>query len=87
MQKILRNPAFGLVSMLIFSILVLYTDARIAAGVALALSIAGYIAVKRYSRLIYDISIITFIIALLFSFTVFPKLPVFNRFAIVELFL
>ncbi|WP_294083629.1 hypothetical protein [Proteiniphilum sp. UBA5384] len=85
MQKILRNPAFGLVSMLIFSILVLYTDARIAAGVALALSIAGYIAVKRYSRLIYDISIITFTVTLLFSFTVFPRLPVFNRFAITEI--
>ncbi|RNC67054.1 hypothetical protein [Proteiniphilum sp. X52] len=85
MQRILKNPAFGLMSMFIFSILVLYADSRIATGVALALSVAGYIAVKKYSRLIYDISIITFAIALLFSFTVFPKLPVFNRFAIVEI--
>lgn len=85
MQRILKNPAFGLMSMFIFSILVLYADSRIATGIALALSVAGYIAVKKYSRLIYDISIITFIVALLFSFTVFPCLPAFNRFAIVEI--
>lgn len=71
--------------MFIFSILVLYVDPRIASGVGLALSVAGYIAVKRYSRLIYDVSIITFAIALLFSFTVFPQLPAFNRFAMVEI--
>jgi hypothetical protein len=85
MQKILRNPAFGLMSMFIFSILVLCADFRIATGVALALSVAEYLAVKKYSRLIYDISIFTFIVALLFSFTVFARLPVFNRFAIVEI--
>lgn len=85
MQKILKNPAFGLLSMFIFSILILYTDSRIATGIALALSVTGYIAVKKYSRLIYDISIITFAIALLFSFTLFPQLPSFNRFAIVEI--
>lgn len=85
MQRILKNPALGLVSMFIFSILILYVDSRIAIGIALALSIVGYIAVKKYSRLIYDISIITFVIALLFSFTIFPKLPVFNQFAIVEI--
>src|SRR5690606_9629660 len=85
MQRVLRNPALGLMSMFIFSILILYVDSRIATGIALALSVTGYIAVKKYSRLIYDISIITFAVALLFSFTVFPKLPPFNRFAIVEI--
>ena len=72
-------------SMFIFSILVLYIDSRIATGIALAWSVTGYIAVKKYSRLIYDVSIITFGIALLFSFTLFFRLPVFNRFAIVEI--
>jgi hypothetical protein len=71
--------------MLIFSVLVLYADFRIATGIALALSVAEYVAVKRYGRLIYDISVITFIVALLFSFTVFSLLPVFNRFVIVEI--
>ncbi|WP_298649514.1 hypothetical protein [uncultured Proteiniphilum sp.] len=85
MQRIFRNPAFGLMSIFIFSILVLYTDSRIATGIALALSVAGYIAVKKYSRLIYDISIVTFAVSLLFSFTVFSRLPAFNRFAIVEI--
>lgn len=85
MQRILRNPAFGLVSMFIFSILVLYIDSRIATGSALLLSVAGSVAIKKYSRLIYDVSIITFAVALLFSFTVFPRLQDFNRFAIVEI--
>lgn len=85
MQKLLRNPAFGLMSIFIFSIMVLYMDSRIATGVALALSVVGYIAVKKYSRLIYDVSIVTFAVSLLFSFTVFPHLPVFNRFVIVEI--
>jgi hypothetical protein len=85
MQRILRNPAFGLISMFVFSILILYADPRIATGIALVLSVVGYIAVKKYSRLIYDISIITFAIALLFSFAVFLRLPAFNRFAIVEI--
>jgi hypothetical protein len=71
--------------MFIFSILVLCADFRIATGVALAMSVAEYVVVKKYSRLIYDISIFTFIVALLFSFTVFARLPVFNRFAIVEI--
>lgn len=60
-------------------------DPRIATGIALTLSVIGYIVVKKYSRLIYDISIITFAVALLFAFTVFPQLPAFNRFAIVEI--
>lgn len=83
-QKILKNPAFGLFAMFVFSFLALYTDPRIATGVGLALSVIGYFAVKKYSRLIYDISIVTFSIALLLSFVLLDRLPVFNRFAIVE---
>lgn len=84
-HKILKNPAIGLMSFFIFSILVFYTDSRIATGVALALSVIGYIAVKKYSRLIYEISIISFTIATIFSFTIFPQLPIYNRFLIVEI--
>lgn len=86
MEKILRNPALGLMSMFIFSFLILHTDPRIASGIALVLSIGGYFIVKKYSRLIYEISIITFIVALFFSFTFFDQLPPFSRFAIVEVF-
>lgn len=84
MQKMMRNPSFGFIAIFVFSILVLYTDSRIATGVALVLSLIGYVAVKKYSRMIYDISVITFSIAFLLAFTVFPQLPPFNRFAIVE---
>ncbi len=84
-QKILRNPAFGLMPMFIFSMLVLWIDTRLATSAALVLSIAGFIVVKRYSRLIYDISIVTFAISVVLSFTLFITLPVLNRFVIVEI--
>jgi|AGTN01.3.fsa_nt_gi hypothetical protein len=84
-HKILRNPAFGLMSMLVFSVLIRYTDSRIAGGIALALSLLGYFTVKKYSRLIYDVSIVTFLVSLLLSFTVFSQLPVLNRFVLVEI--
>lgn len=84
MQKVLRNPALGLMSLFIFSILVLHADLRIATATALLLSLVGNVAVKKYSRLIYDISTITFIISLLLAFTVFPLLPAVNCFVVVE---
>lgn len=84
-QKILRNPAVGLIPFFIFSILILYVDSRLATGVALVLSVSGYVAVKKYSRLIYEMSIISFAIASVFSFSIFPQLPVYNQFLIVEI--
>src|SRR5690554_978832 len=84
-QKILRNPAFGLMPLLLFSFLVLWIDICLASSAALVFAIAGYVAVKQYSRLIYDISIVTFAIALVFSYTLFDPLPVLNRFVLVEI--
>ena len=84
-QKILRNPAFGLMPMFVFSILVLWIDTRFSVSIALALSVVGAIAVKKYSRLIYDISTITFAVSLLLSFTLFGSFPVLNRFVFVEI--
>lgn len=84
-QKILRNPAFGLMSIFLFSFLVLWIDTRLATSICLVLAIVGYIAVKKYSRLIYDISIVTFAIAVMLSFTFFDTLPVLNRFVVVEI--
>ncbi|MBK5194894.1 MAG: hypothetical protein JJE08_02510 [Proteiniphilum sp.] len=84
-QRITKNPAFGLIPMLVFSILVSYTDGRVATGIALLLSLLGYIAVKRLSRLIYKLSLITFAVALPLSLIFFTSLPLINRFVIVEI--
>lgn len=84
-HRIIRNPAFGLVPMLLFSILILHTDTRLAAGVGLSLSLIGYFLVKKFSRLIYKISITTFIVTLLLSFSFFNSLPLLNRFMITEI--
>ena len=84
-EKLLRNPAIGLMPLILFSFLILWIDTRLAASLCLVLSILGFVGVKKYSRLIYDISIVTFAIAVVLSFTLFDPLPVLNRFVVVEI--
>jgi hypothetical protein len=84
-QRIIKNPAFGLIPMLVFLILVSYTDGGVATGVALLMSLLGFLAVKRQSRLIYKLSLITFAVALPLSFIFFSTMPVINRFVMVEI--
>jgi len=86
MQHIFRNPAFGLIPLFVFSIIVGFTDAWVSTGIALVLSLSGYFAVRKQSRLIYGISMVAFAIALLLSFTHFAHLPALNRFVMVEIF-
>lgn len=83
-QKILRNPAIGLIYLLVFSLLVGQTDVRLATGIALLLSIVGRFLIKKHSRSIHTISVITFAIALPLSFFVFPKLSDIAVFVFVE---
>ncbi len=84
-HKILRNPAFGLTPLLVFSLILGLIDTRIALLIGLALSVVGYFVVKRYSRLIYDISIFTFAISLILSFFIFQRLSNFMIFIAVEI--
>jgi hypothetical protein len=83
-QKITRNPALGLMPLFLFSILVLLVDTPVAVSTALLLSIPSLFVVKRPIRLIHEISLITFAVALPLSFTLFTSLPLLNRFVIVE---
>lgn len=84
LQKIGRNPSFGLIPMFIFSILIRHMESRIAVLIALVLSLVGFFAVKKHSKLIYDASAITFALALLLSFTTLSGLPYFNKFVVIE---
>ena len=84
-HRITKNPAFGLIPMFVFSIVVSYADAGVAAATGLFLSLVGYYLVVRQSRLIYQLSLITFVIALPLSLLLFSSLPVINRFVIVEI--
>ena len=81
-----RNPGFGLIPLFVFSIIVGFTDSWMSTGIALVLSLLGYFAMRKQSRLIYGISVAAFAIALLLSFTHFAQLPGLNRFVIVEIF-
>jgi hypothetical protein len=84
LQKIARNPALGVMPMFLFSILVLLVDTRMAVSASLLLSISALFVVKRPIRLMHDISLVTFTVALPLSFTLFTSLPLLNRFVIVE---
>ncbi|MGI6573743.1 MAG: hypothetical protein ACOX19_10160 [Fermentimonas sp.] len=84
LQKIVRNPALGVMPMFLFSVFVLLVDTRIAVTVALLFSIPALFAVKRPIRLMHDISLITFAVTLPLSFTLFTSLPLLNRFVIAE---
>lgn len=83
-ERILRNPSFGLLPLLIFSILISYINSRLAVGIALLLSVIGLITVKKNIRLIYDVSTLTFLMALMLSFTTLSVLPFLNKLIIVE---
>ena len=83
-QQIVGNPALGVMPMFLFSVLVLLLDTRIAVSAALLLSISALFSVKRPVRLMHDISLVTFSVALPLSFTLFTSLPLLNRFVIVE---
>lgn len=83
-QQIVGIPALGVIPMFLFSILVLLVDTRIAVSTALLFSIPAMFVVKRPIRLMHDISLVTFAVALPLSFTLFTSLPLLNRFVIVE---
>lgn len=84
-QRYVRNPSFGLLPLLLFCFIQLANDARIAVIVALCLSICGSFIVKKYSRLIYEISVISFSIVLLFAYFITPSLDNFSIFILVEI--
>lgn len=84
-QKITRNPAFGLIPMLLFSFLACFVAMSTAAGVALLLSLAGFLWVEKPVRLIYQLSLITFLIAFILSFFHFAPQTLMNSFLIVEI--
>ena len=82
--KQLKNPAYGLVPMLVFTILILFVNIRMAMAVGLVLSLAGVFVVRKHSRMLYDISSITFILSIV-SHLFYGSLDTFGKFVIVEI--
>lgn len=84
LDRLIKNPSFGLIPFFIYSILISYIDSIFAVGIAFALSLLGIVIVKRNDRLVYDVSTLTFFIALLLSFSSYNELPRVNKFIVVE---
>jgi hypothetical protein len=84
MERLVKNPSYGLIPFFIYSILISYIDPTMAVWIAFALSVLGMVMVKKNNRLLYDISTITFFVALLLSYTSYKELPSMNKFLVVE---
>lgn len=82
--RCVRNPAFGLIPMLVFSILVIFMDIMTASFIGLGLSLLGTTFIKRHSRMLYDISGISFLIALIMQL-MYSDLDVFGKYVITEI--
>jgi len=60
-------------------------DLRLALLIAAALSATASLVVKKQSRLIYDLSLITFVISFLLSFFITPRMDEFGTFVLIEI--
>lgn len=82
--KQLRNPAYGLIPMLVFTVLVCFVDIWVAIAVGFAIASVGAFVVKTHSRMLYDISVLTFSFALVMNL-MYPTLAQFEKFILVEI--
>ncbi len=82
-EKQLRNPAYGLIPMLIFTILIVFIEPWVAMVLGLGLAIIGITNVRLYSRMLYDISAITFAFALVMEM-LYPSLDYFAKYILTE---
>ena len=80
----MRNPALGLLPLLVFSLLISRVDIRLSSFIALALSVTGFFIVNRHSRWIYKVSIIAFTVSLIWAMVTFAEIYYFERFVVVE---
>lgn len=85
-QRILRNPAMGLLPILVFSFLVGFVNNHVSLAIGLGLSTLGSLIIKKPSRMIYGVSAIAFAISLAFSFIIPGDFDRFRTFAFVEIF-
>lgn len=83
LEKQLRNPGYGLIPMLVFTLLVMFVDPWVAMVSGLGVAIAGVSYVKLHSRMLYDISVITFAFALVMEM-LFPALDRFSKYILTE---
>ena len=83
-ERLISNPALGLIPFFIYSFLISYIDSTIAVAIPFALSVLGVVVVKRNNRVVYDVSVIAFFVALMLSFTSYSDLSRMNKFIVVE---
>lgn len=82
--KQLRNPAYGLLPMFLYTLLAGFVATWVALLAGLTAAIVGVYSVKLHSRMLYDISVISFVFALIMAM-LFPSLNNFDKFILTEI--
>lgn len=80
----LRNPAYGLIPLLVFTILLNLISISWAIATGLGLSLLGVFVVRKHSRMLYDVSAITFACAIL-PVLMYQSLNAFGVLLLVEI--
>lgn len=80
----LKNPAFGLIPFLFVSFFITTYDTNVLLVGGFVLSIIGFFITKKYSRYIYQASILSFGATLVLFYFVTPNLDSFRQFVFVE---
>ncbi len=80
----LKNPAFGLIPLLLVSFFITTYDTTFLLAGGFLLSIIGFAITKKYSRYIYQVSILSFGVTFILSYFVTPNLDSFRQFVFVE---
>ncbi len=81
--KQLRNPAYGLLPMIVFALLISFVKTWVAMLAGLGIAFIGVSVVRLHSRMLYDISAISFIFALVME-AIYPTLDYFSKFVLTE---
>ncbi|MGI6073328.1 MAG: hypothetical protein ACOYEA_01630 [Fermentimonas sp.] len=84
LQKIRSNSSFGLIPFLVFTFIVSNVEPRISVLIALIISIFGSLTHRKHSKLLFDVSTLTFTISFALSFTSIEYIPFFNKYVVVE---
>lgn len=86
-QRLLRNPVFGLAPFLLFSFLLDFVNPQTAILVGFTISALARIGIKSQSRIVYDVSAITFALAFLIFYFSRAHFTEANLFLLVEVLL
>ena len=84
LERLTKNPSFGLIPIFIYSFLISYVDSTVAVVIPFVLSALGVVVVNKSNRLVYEVSTISFLVVLLLTITSYTEFSQLSQFIVVE---